>query len=125
MSLTRKVAITIEERGSATIEELLSAHHGYSRKQVNRALDNAKVNGWIATADRRPGRPPPDLQLRYYPGAGVPEIEEAPRSPFRPPASVWELARGSKIPGLWPPVAKGRAYMLLSAGDVASEEAAA
>jgi hypothetical protein len=111
VSLTALVVQAIQQRGTATIEDLLPLFPEASRKQVHDALCNArdrkkirmKVRGnakakrlgiWEPAPDAVPDQRPRNLDKRY---------------PLRPPASVWDL--GAEQPRLqWPPIAAGRRF---------------
>ena len=130
-NMVRLVTDVVVREGSACLDEVTTALVVFPRQKIRWALKNAQTAGLIHCKGRGP-RPVP-----YYPGpkaAGdrvaaprklrgmFPEAEQI----FRPPTSVWDLARAKQTVEDWPPAGEGRAFMLLSAGDVedAHEECA-
>lgn len=99
MSLRRTVAMMVQARGKATVDDLMQDGllQGFTRKQVMQALDNARTIGLVVCAGK-PSRvgagPVGSLPATYYPaGVEVVRVKRAEPKPIPKPVScVWNLA---------------------------------
>jgi hypothetical protein len=113
MSLTRRVADLIAELGEGTADDLVPHLPGYTRAQVQGALQNAAGRRLVVCDGRmqKGGKASP-----YRPGPAL----GGPLGCIRPPASVFELADSRQMRGVWPPARDGRRLQPL--GDWNSTE---
>ena len=87
MSLRRIVADLVNERGSATVDDLMpELEDEYTREQVKAALKNAKNINLISCGGPIGGRP----------GVYTPYVDKnKPPARYAGVASVWDLGRAS------------------------------
>lgn len=83
MSLIQIVSALVEERGTATADQILPDCDGFTRTQVINALQNAAHLGLIRCAKRLGPSAGRSTRLGIY--------EPIERSYGRPVSSVWEL----------------------------------
>lgn len=110
-ALSRQVAQALRARGKMTADELEPLFPEYTRRQLHKALMNAKDRGWVWLVRRGSGGRNGGVAGIWAPSEGASPLPQAPVR-LRPLASVWELA--SREPcDKWPlPFDGGRVYVM-------------
>lgn len=105
-ALSRQVAQAIWDGGQMTVDDLASQFPDFTRRQVHKALMNAKVRGWVWLAKR--GTPGGVAGIWARTDGVEPPIKE---TKAKPPASVWELGNRMTCDKWPPPFEGGRVYV--------------
>lgn len=109
-ALSRQIAQAIWDRGQLTADDLEPMFPNSTRRQLHKALMNAKARGWIRLAKRGSGGRWGGVAGIWAPSAVVVTLPAKPPKAM-PPASVWELS--ARVPcDKWPlPFDGGRVYV--------------
>lgn len=109
----QRVAAAVQERGTATLDDLAPLFPNLDREQIAKALSNAKKRGLIQLVVKGVGGPGKQCPGVWAAGHVRVGNYVQTNQMKRPPASAWELGEDVRVTR-WPPTShEGRQYQLL------------